>query len=90
MENITIDYKDWLVGLKSKIRSTQMKTIIAVNSSLILFYWELGKTIAEKENAWGSKLIEQVAKDLQSEFPEMKGLSSSNLKYCKRFYQPIT
>ena len=42
--------------------------------------------ISEKENVWGSKLIEKVARDLKEEFPEMTGLSSSNLKYCKRFY----
>ncbi|TAH03232.1 MAG: DUF1016 domain-containing protein [Sphingobacteriales bacterium] len=87
MAKLTSEYKNWLVELKSKIRSTQIKAAIAVNSELINFYWELGKMIAEKENAWGSKLIEQVAKDLQREFPELKGLSSSNLKYCKRFYQ---
>lgn len=80
------EYKSWIVELKSKIRSSQIKAAIAVNSALINFYWELGKMISEKENIWGSKLIAQVAKDLQSEFPEMKGLSSSNLKYCKRFY----
>lgn len=68
------------------VRSAQVKAAIAVNSALIQFYWELGKMIAEKENIWGSKLIELVAKDLQDEFPDMKGLSTSNLKYCKRFY----
>lgn len=43
--------------------------------------------IAEKENVWGSKLIERVAKDLKEEFPDMKGFSTTNLKYCKLFYQ---
>lgn len=80
------EYKYWLTDLKSKIRSAQAKAPITVNSALIAFYWELVKMIMEKENVWGSKLIEQVAKDLREEFPEIKGLSSSNLKYCKRFY----
>lgn len=79
-------YKKWILELKNKIRSTQIKAAIAVNSALIEFYWELGKMISEKENVWGNKLIEQVAKDLQSEFPDMKGLSRSNLFYCKQFY----
>lgn len=86
MNTLDKAYKSWLVDLKSKIRSAQAKAAVAVNSALIEFYWELGKMIAEKENVWGSKLIEQVAKDLKDEFSEMKGLSSSNLKYCKRFY----
>jgi predicted nuclease of restriction endonuclease-like (RecB) superfamily len=87
MEELTIEYKNWIVELKSKVRGSQIKAAIAVNSALIQFYWELGKMIAEKENVWGSKLIERVAKDLKEEFPEIKGLSSSNLKYCKRFFQ---
>ena len=80
-------YKDWLIGLKSKIRSAQLKAAVAVNTELITLYWDLGKMIAEKENVWGSKLIEQISKDLKEEFPDLQGLSTSNLKYCKRFYQ---
>ena len=44
--------------------------------------------ISEKQliTNWGDKLIEQISIDLKEEFPEMQGLSKSNLKYCKRFY----
>lgn len=80
-------YKDWFIGLKSKIRSAQLKAAVAVNTELITLYWDLGKMITEKENLWGSKLIEQISKNLKEEFPNMQGLSTSNLKYCKRFYQ---
>lgn len=81
-----LEYKNWLSDLKSRIRSVQAKAAVAVNTALIAFYWELGKMIAEKEQFWGDKLIDQLAKDLKEEFPDMKGFSSSNLKYCKRFY----
>lgn len=87
MEIINTEYKLWLVELKSKIRSSQIKAAIAVNSELIAFYWELGKSISEKESVWGSKLIEKVAQDLKEEFPEMKGLSRRNLFNCKQFYK---
>ena len=80
-------YKQWLTELKGKIRSVQIKAAIAVNSALITFYWELGKMLSEKESIWGAKLVEQLAKDLQEEFPELKGLSRSNLFNCKKFYQ---
>ena len=59
-------YKDWLIELKSKIRSTQIKASLAVNATFVGFYWELGKMISEKEGAWDSKLIERVAKNLQA------------------------
>ena len=72
--------------MKSKIRSTQIKAAIAVNSALIGFYWELGKMIAEKQTAYGTAFLEQVSKDLKAEFPEMNGLSRSNLFNAKKFY----
>lgn len=87
LNKLDTDYKDWIREIKSKIRTTQIKAAVVVNSTLILFYWELGKMISEKENVWGSKLIDQVAVDLKIEFPEMKGLSRSNLFYVKQFYK---
>ncbi len=86
MALIDTDYKNWLTELKSKVRSTQVKASLAVNSALILFYWELGKQISEKENIYGSSLIPSVSKDLKEEFPDMKGFSVRNLSYCKNFY----
>ena len=86
MSILTSEYKDWLNELKLRIRSAQAKLSIAVNSALIGFYWELGKMISEKEFVWGSKLIQQIEKDLRADFPELKGFSVSNLKYCRRFY----
>ena len=80
------EYKQWLIEVKQKIRSTQIKAAIVVNSALIEFYWDLGKMITEKEVVWGSKLIEQVSKDLKEEFPDMQGLSRRNLFNTKKFY----
>lgn len=89
MNTLTNEYKNWLTELKSKIRSVQLKAAIAVNSALIGFYWELGKMIAEKITLsnWGDKILEQISKDLKDEFPDMKGLSRSNLSYAKQFYE---
>ncbi len=80
------EYKNWLNELKSKIKSVQIKAVIAVNSVLIEFYWELGKMIVEKQTHWGSQFLETLSKDLKTEFPEMSGFSVTNLKYCKLFY----
>jgi predicted nuclease of restriction endonuclease-like (RecB) superfamily len=83
---INPEYKTWLSELKSKIRSTQIKAAMAVNATLIEFYWELGKTIAEKQTAWGTQFLETLSKDLRNEFPDMEGFSVTNLKYCRLFY----
>jgi len=79
-------YKQWITELKGKIRSVQIKAAIAVNSTLIEFYWELGKMINERQTVWGSKFLETLSKDLQDEFPDMKGFSVSNLKTCRLFF----
>ena len=43
------EYKNWIKEIKAKIRTTQLKAAVAINSSLIEFYWDLGKMIAEKQ-----------------------------------------
>lgn len=82
------DYHLWLAELKANIRNSQIKAAIAINSELIRLYWNLGKQIVEKQQAsrWGSGFIEQLSKDLQVEFPDIKGLSARNLWKCKRFF----
>jgi predicted nuclease of restriction endonuclease-like (RecB) superfamily len=88
MLKIDKDYLNWLAEIKRKIRSAQIRTSLAANSTLIEFYYDMGRSIVEQQSqaAWGDKIIERLAKDLQSEFPEMQGLSFTNLKYCKQFY----
>ena len=80
-------YKDWLIGLKSKIRSAQLKAAVAVNTELITLYWDLGKMIAEKETAWCTDFLVQLSKDLKEEFPMMQGISRRNLSFTVNFYQ---
>lgn len=80
------EYKTWLLELKSKIRSVQLKAAVAVNSALIEFYWELGKMIDEKHTGYGNQFLDMLSKDLKAEFPEMKGFSVRNLKYTRQFY----
>ncbi|MDR2728890.1 MAG: DUF1016 N-terminal domain-containing protein, partial [Chitinispirillales bacterium] len=81
------EYKQWLIDLKSRIRQSQIKAAIAVNSALIEFYWDLGEMIAEKQTDWGSKFLATLSNDLRKEFPYIHGLSERNLKYCRMFYQ---
>ena len=81
-----ITYKNWIEDVKKRVRSTQIKAAIAVNSALIEFYWELGKMLYEKQTAWGTGFLENVSRDLKMEFPEMAGFSVTNLKYCRLYF----
>jgi predicted nuclease of restriction endonuclease-like (RecB) superfamily len=79
--NLDTDYKLWITSLKEKIRTSQIKAAIAVNQEMIELYWDIGKSIVEKQeqSSWGAKLIEQIAKDLKRELPDTNGFSRTNL-----------
>lgn len=87
-QNIS-SYKDWLKEVKERIRISRMKIALAANAELIYFYWEMGRDISDKLNnaKWGTKIVEQLSKDLKKEFPDMNGLSYQNLYFSKRFYE---
>lgn len=73
--------------IKDKIRSAQYEALKAVNIHLINLYWELGKAIAEKQKlGWGKAIVPTLSKELQKEFPDMRGLSTTNLWYMVKFY----
>ena len=80
-------YAVWLDSLKEKIRNARLKAGLSVNRELILLYWRIGKEILARREiqGWGSKIVEQLAKDLRAEFPDMRGLSRSNLMYMRAF-----
>jgi predicted nuclease of restriction endonuclease-like (RecB) superfamily len=82
-------YADWLKELKERIKVARIKVALAANGELIRFYWDLGRMIVEKQAQaqWGDKIIAQLSKDLQADFPDMRGLSERNIKYCRQFYQ---
>ena len=84
---IPVGYPELLELLKEKIRSSQVKAALAVNSELISLYWEIGGEILQrqKNEGWGSKVIERLAKDLKSSFPQRAGFSPRNLSYMKQF-----
>lgn len=87
-----ISYTQFITGLKTQIRSAQIKGAIAVNKELIKLYWEIGKEIVAKQTqeGWGSGVLERVAKDLQKEFPGIEGFSRTNLFRMKAFYAAYT
>jgi predicted nuclease of restriction endonuclease-like (RecB) superfamily len=83
----TVDYVAWVQGLKEQIRTARLKASLAVNRELVALYWRLGREILDRQakHGWGAKVIEQLAKDLRAEFPDMKGLSRTNLLYMRAF-----
>ena len=85
---ITSEYKNWIVDLKLRIRQSQIKAAVKVNTELLRLYWQMGSEIVEKQkNAhWGDGFLKQLSKDLLSEFPDMKGFGVRNLRRIKQWF----
>lgn len=83
------DFRQWLTDLKGKIKQSQLRAAIKVNSELLHLYWDLGRDIVvrQMDAAWGSGFYKKLSKELKKEFPDMQGFSATSLNYCKRFYQ---
>ena len=81
------DYGAWLAELKTRIHASQQRATLAVNRELVLLYWQIGQDILVRQDreGWGAKVIERLAQDLRSAFPDMKGFSPRNLKYMRAF-----
>jgi predicted nuclease of restriction endonuclease-like (RecB) superfamily len=80
-------YAATLQEIKSRLRNARVRAILAANPIVIEAYWHTGKIILarQQEAAWGTKVIDRLAADLQEAFPDMGGLSSRNLLSMKLF-----
>jgi predicted nuclease of restriction endonuclease-like (RecB) superfamily len=81
-------YSALLDDLKGRIRTAQVRAALAVNRELMGLYWDIGRTIVERQAAegWGKSVVERLAVDLQKEFPGESGFSGSNLWRMRSFY----
>ncbi len=80
------EYKEFFKEIKERILTSQVRAALAVNRELINLYWEIGSKIhlKQKDEGWRAKTIENLANNLKSTFPEMKGFSHRNLKYTQK------
>ena len=95
MNNITKDgntllptgYIQWRKDIEQLIDTAKLKTAISINMGTLSLYWNIGKSILQKQEqeGWGKQVIEQLSKDLISRYPDDRGYSIRNLRYMKRF-----
>lgn len=86
---MTLDksYGTFFEELKQRIYKSRYQAALHVNKELIFLYHHIGSKIIESQSnqGWGAKVIDQLSKDLKNEFPEIKGFSTRNLKYMRKF-----
>lgn len=78
------EYLQTIDTIKREIREAQYRAAVHVNTELTMLYDSIGTVINEHET-WGNKFIENLAADIQREFPDSKGYSVRNLKYMAKF-----
>ena len=81
------DYAAILDDLKQRIQQERLRTVMAANAAMVLLYWDIGRTILERQDreGWGARVIDRLSTDLREAFPDMQGLSPRNLKYMRAF-----
>ena len=82
-------YGDFLLEIKAQVRQRQFQALRAANTELLQLYWWLGENISRRqaELGWGKSVVENLARDLQVEFPGRNGFSARNLWNTLDFYR---
>ena len=82
-------YTELLGAIKTRIASAQYEALKAVNKELISLYWDVGRAIMERQQSegWGKSVVEQLAHDLQSFYPGVRGFSAASLWRMRLFYE---
>jgi len=78
------EYFEIIESIKTQIQAAQYKAVLGANVEMLTLYWSIGKVIIENIK-WGNKFIDNLSRDIKSEFPKSKGYSVRNLKYMRKF-----
>lgn len=75
--------------IKEILSSARAGVYSAANFAMVNAYWEIGKSIVEKQGGnataeYGSRLIEELSKQMTADFG--KGFTAANLKNMRQFY----
>jgi predicted nuclease of restriction endonuclease-like (RecB) superfamily len=71
------------------IKDARTNAIKAVNAELINLYWNVGEYIHKQieTNQWGASIVEELAKYIAKQEPDLRGFSNKNLWRMKQFYE---
>lgn len=71
------------------IQSARSKAYKAVNKELINLYWNVGAYISEKlaTAQWGDKTVDELARYIQTHYPELKGFNRRGLYRMRQFFE---
>ena len=82
------EFQTFVKEIKERILSSQYEALKKVNKELIDLYWNIGKEIVAKQEAygWGKSIVKNLSDELRKEFVGIKGFSVQNLWNMRQFY----
>jgi predicted nuclease of restriction endonuclease-like (RecB) superfamily len=85
----TKQYIQFIKELKQNIIQSRYAAARLANKEQLMLYFKTGLMLSEKVKIqkWGTKVLEQISVDLQSNLPGLKGFSFTNLKKMRQFYE---
>ncbi len=90
MSTVPSNYQVTLTDLKQRIGHARHQSLLAVNRELIELYLYMGEVLSVRtQSGWGDAVIDTLSKDLQAEYPGVKGFSSRNLRRMRLVYEQI-
>ena len=71
------------------IQQARERALQAVNTELIGLYWQVGEYISHKlaSTTWGEGVVEQLARYIAAQHPDLKGFTRRNLFRMRQFYE---
>ena len=84
-----LPYSALLTEVKARIHRAQTKAIFAVNSQLLMLYWEIGRLLISQQSkaGWGARVLRKLSNDIRRDLPELKGFSVRNLELMTQFFR---
>jgi predicted nuclease of restriction endonuclease-like (RecB) superfamily len=78
-----LEYNELLDSIKRTLADGRLRAARSVSNVLVETYWQIGREIVarRREQGWGAKVTDQLAADLRTAHPDMRGLSGRNLRY---------
>jgi len=83
-----VDYVAFLESLKHRVQQAQTRAVLSVNRELIQLYWDIGRSIVERQEreGWGKGVVDRLASDIQKAFPGIQGFSPRNVWRMRAFF----
>lgn len=80
------EYKNFFIEIKHEILKARNNALKSVNKELINLYWNIWKSIVEKQekSKWWDNIVTNLSIDLEQDF--WRGFSKRNLLYMKKFF----